>query len=161
MKKIYLLLVVVLCVALASACNNKKVQPTENADSTLVAEPQQQPGCQMSEADKAELDAIKAQFGNWASLDQNAKVEAIAKAKAFVDKKDAEMTQNGQDPMQSLQNLPEDQKAAFAQKWANFANLTPDEQKALLDQKLQGCCNGNGTCPNGGQQPQPQAAPQN
>ncbi len=122
-----------LCFVFVS-CNNKPAEAPANEECTQKEQKQHEHGgCKMSEEQKAECDAFRKQWDDWANLTDDAKKELITKTKARIDQQNAEM---------------EAKMAACKAEWANFDNLTLDEQKALIDKRMQ-CgkkCDGDKKC---------------
>ncbi len=131
----------------AMSCNNAPKQAkTEAVDSTAM---EIQKECPMK--------AIQAEFANWDNLADSTKVAIVAKAKAMLDAKFAEqeecckhemdstkpcmhqemaeMTEEVKAQMDSMSVKMEEMKA----QWANFANLTLDEQKDVIVSHLGMC----------------------
>ncbi|MGP1447548.1 MAG: hypothetical protein ACTTKO_08535 [Candidatus Limimorpha sp.] len=128
----------------AMSCNNAPKQAeTEAVDSTAM---EIQKECPMK--------ALRAEFANWDNLADSAKVAIVTKAKTmldarFAEKKKcqhemdstkpcmhqemAEMTEEVKAQMDSMRVKMEEMKA----QWANFANLTLDEQKDIIVSHLE------------------------
>lgn len=83
MKKIVLTLGVVFCILLTSCGGGQKKVQEQTKDECCKTEQK----CQMTEEQKAECEAFKAQWDNWDNLDDATKTNLIAKAKACIDKK--------------------------------------------------------------------------
>jgi hypothetical protein len=103
----------------------------------VTEEKQEQPKhecCKMSEEQKAECEAFCKQWKDWTNLTDDVKKDLIAKTKERFDKQDAER----------------DAKIAECKaEWANFDKLTLDEQKALIDKRMQcekKCCKTDKKC---------------
>ncbi len=133
MKKIALM-IGALCFVFAS-CNN-----TVSTQEESVENPPMEKKChhhgdkhcpQMTEEQKAECEAFRTQWNDWANLDDNAKKELITTAKARIDEREAKI--------KAEREAMEAKKAEMDAKWNNFDNLTLDEQKELLDFKMH-CC---------------------
>ena len=113
----------VLCFVFVSCCNKAEEAPVE--DKQCANKEQHEHGkCKMTEEQKAECEAFRKQWDDWANLTEDTKKELIAKKKACIDKKNAEM---------------EAKMAACKEEWATFDNLSLDEQKALIDKRMN-CC---------------------
>lgn len=124
----------------AVSCNNapKQTETVAAVDSTAM---EMQKECPMK--------AIQAEFANWDNLADSAKVAIVAKAKAMLDAKFAKMEgcQHKMDSakpcmQQEMTEMTEEMKAQMDNvkvrmdemkaQWANFANLTLDEQKDVI-----------------------------
>ena len=122
----------VLCFFAMSCNNTPKQAETEAVDSTAM---EIQKECPMK--------ALRAEFANWDNLADSAKVAIVTKAKTmldarFAEKKKcqhemAEMTEEVKAQMDSMRVKMEEMKA----QWANFANLTLDEQKDIIVSHLE------------------------
>lgn len=171
MKKVYVLLLVALCL-IATSCGNKKKNAEQVSQPT---EQMEQPKCHHMEMPEAKQ--IHDIFESWEAKTDAEKSAAIAEAKKiaddFIAKKD-EMKQECK-PEGKPECKPEDKpeckhegkpegkpelteeqiaamkaemeakKAEFDQKWADFSTLTLDEQKALIESLFQckgHCCKG-------------------
>ena len=171
MKKVYVLLLVALCL-IATSCGNKK----KNAEQVSQPKEQmEQPKCHHMEMPEAKQ--IHDIFESWATKTDAEKSTAIAEAKKiaddFIAKKDEmkpECDKEGKPECKHEEKpeckhegkpegkpeLTEEQieamkaemaakKAEFDQKWADFSTLTLDEQKALIESLFQckgHCCKG-------------------
>jgi hypothetical protein len=121
-------------VSSCSNCNKNTDEGTATCDSTQQQEVKKE-CCKMTEEQKAECEAFCKQWKDWSNLTEDVKKELIAQTKARFDKQDAEM---------------EAKLAVCKAEWATFDNLTLDEQKALLDKRMQ-CgkkCHGEKKCCN-------------
>ena len=146
MKKLFLMM------GLASlfmvACNNApKQQPQEApAQDTVVAEEHHCPFC-----------PLKAEYAKWEELEETAKADLNQKAfdlfaemDAEMEAKKAEMEAEGHKCMHEMAEMTEEAKAECEAKcaemkakceemqaaWANFANLSLDEQKDLVLERI-------------------------
>ena len=171
MKKVYVLLLVALCL-IATSCGNKK----KNAEQVSQPKEQmEQPKCHHMEMPEAKQ--IHDIFDSWETKTDAEKSAAIAEAKKiaddFIAKKDEmkpECDKEGKPECKHEEKpeckhegkpegkpeLTEEQieamkaemaakKAEFDQKWADFSTLTLDEQKALIESLFQckgHCCKG-------------------
>ena len=129
------------------ACNNtpkQEEQPAEQpAETTEVVE----------EKHECPMHALKEEFAKWDEMTDEAKAELNKKAAdvfaamdAEMEAKKAEMEAAGEEVCQKMAEMTEEQKAECEKKcaemkaaWENFANLTLDEQKDLIMQRLEGC----------------------
>lgn len=158
MKKLFLTL------GLASlfmvACNNtpkQQEQPAEQpAEATEVVEEKHE--CPMGQ--------LKAAYAEWDNMTDEAKAELNAKAAsvfADMDAKMEEMKAAGEQVCKEMAEMTEEQKAECEKKcaemkakWDNFANMTVDEQKDLVMERLGGCCDKEGEkgcCKHEGEKP--------
>ena len=162
MKKLFLTL------GLASlfmvACNNTPKQEQ------TVAEPVQEEKTEVVEEEhNCPMHALKEEFAKWDEMTDEAKAELNKKAAdvfaamdAEMEAKKAEMEAAGEQVCKEMAEMTEEQKAECEKKcaemkakWDNFANLTLDEQKDLIMQRLGGC-NHDGEkpcCKHEGEQP--------
>ena len=162
MKKLFLTL------GLASlfmvACNNTPKQEQ------TVAEPVQEEKKEVVEEEhNCPMHALKEEFAKWDEMTDEAKAELNKKAAdvfaamdAEMEAKKAEMEAAGEQVCKEMAEMTEEQKAECEKKcaemkaaWENFANLTLDEQKDLIMQRLGGC-NHDGEkpcCKHEGEQP--------
>ena len=133
------------------ACNNtpkqeEQTQPVEQpAETTEVVE----------EEHNCPMHALKEEYAKWDEMTDEAKAELNKKAyemftamDAEMEAKKAEMEAAGEEVCQKMAEMTEEQKAECEKKcaemkaaWENFANLTVDEQKDLIMERLGGCCN--------------------
>ena len=138
------------------ACNNTpkqaETQPAEQpaAETTEVVEEKQE--CPMH--------ALKEGYANWENMTDEAKAELNKNAAAVFAEMDAKMEamkaegkECAEECAKKLAEMTEDQKAEFEAKkaeceakcaemkakWENFANMTVDEQKDLIMERLNGC----------------------
>ena len=148
MKKLFLTL------GLASlfmvACNNtpkQAEQPAEPVEEQKTEVVEEKHECPMSQ--------LKAEYANWENMTDEAKAELNKKACelfAQMDAKKAECENAGEQVCKEMAEMTEEQKAECEKKcaemkaaWENFANLSVDEQKDLVMQRL-GCCEGEKGC---------------
>ena len=164
MKKLVLLLSVVLCLGMTSCnCGQKKADAAAKDECTKTEQK-----CQMTEEQKAEMEAFMVQWNDWENLDDATKTDLIAKAKACIDKKaecckakEGEKTACCKDKKEGEKACCKDKKegekacdpaeceakkaeceakkAEMKAKWEAFETLTLDEQKELIDAKM-ACC---------------------
>ena len=152
MKKLFLTL------GLASlfmvACNNTPKQ--EEA----VAEPVQEQTEVVEEKHDCPMHALKDEYAKWDEMTDEAKADLNKKASEIFTKMDAEMEAKkvemeaaGEKVCKEMAEMTEEQKAECEKKcaemkaaWENFANLTVDEQKDLIMQRLGGCDHGDKPC---------------
>ena len=146
MKKLFLTL------GLASlfmvACNNTPKQ--EEAP----AEPVQEEKTEVvEEKHDCPMHALKDEFAKWDEMTDEAKAELNKKAAetfaamdAEMEAKKAEMEAAGEQVCKEMAEMTEEAKAECEKKcaemkakWDNFANLTVDEQKDLIMERLNGC----------------------
>lgn len=174
MKKVYVLLLVALCL-IATSCGNKK----KNAEQVSQPKEQmEQPKCHHMEMPEAKQ--IHDIFESWETKTDAEKSAAIAEAKKiaddFIAKKDEmkpeckpegkpECKHEGkpeltEEQIEAMKAEMEAKKAEFDKKWADFSTLTLDEQKALIESLFQckgHCCKGGeekgGECCKGGEKP--------
>ena len=162
MKKLFLTL------GLASlfmvACNNTPKQEQ------TVAEPVQEEKTEVVEEEhNCPMHALKEEFAKWDEMTDEAKAELNKKAADVfaamdteMEAKKAEMEAAGEQVCKEMAEMTEEQKAECEKKcaemkaaWENFANLTLDEQKDLIMQRLEGCNHGGEKpcCKHEGEQP--------
>ncbi len=125
-------------VCLLAACGNEQPaeQPaTEPQPEQVAAE--EQPAC------CAEKQALMAQFEAWDTMEETAKAELLANAKAFVtakhEAKKAEMEAKGE----AMPEMTEECKAR-CEAFANIDNLSQEEQKAFFMEMFAKKCNHEG-----------------
>jgi len=122
MKKLTIL-TGILCFVFVSCCNKTADAP----DGKQCAQEQSgQNCCKMTEEQKAECEAFRKQWNDWANLTDDVKKELVAKMKVRIDEKFAKME-------------------ACKAEWATFDKLSLEEQKALIDKQMscrqqQQCC---------------------
>ncbi|MBO4738404.1 MAG: hypothetical protein J5606_02455, partial [Bacteroidales bacterium] len=127
MKKI-LMFAGALCFVFASCCNNAPEAEATEETQEMNCPKDKGPKCQMTEEEKAECEAFRQKWEDWANLDETAKKELISTAKTKIDAKRAEMKAH----LAEMQAKMEEQETA----WADFDNKTLDEQKAMLDEAM-------------------------
>ena len=150
MKKLFLTL------GLASlfmvACNNTPKQEE------TVAEPVQEEVTEVvEEKHDCPMHALKAEYAKWDEMDDQMKADLNQKAAtmfAEMDAKMEEMKAAGEEVCKEMAEMTDEQKAECEKKcaemkakWENFANMTVDEQKELIMERLGGCCNHEGDKP--------------
>lgn len=150
MKKLFLTL------GLASlfmvACNNTPKQEE------TVAEPVQEEVTEVvEEKHDCPMHALKEEYAKWDEMDDQMKTDLNQKAAAVFAEMDAkmeEMKAAGEEGCKEMAEMTEEQKAEceakcaeMKAKWENFANLSVDEQKDLIMERLGGCCNHEGDKP--------------
>ena len=157
----------VLTLGLASlfmvACNNTPKQ--EEA----VAEPVQEQTEVVEEKHECPMHALKEEFAKWDEMTDEAKAELNKKAAdvfaamdAEMEAKKAEMEAAGEQVCKEMAEMTEEQKAECEKKcaemkakWEKFSEMTVDEQKDLIMERLNGC-NHDGEkpcCKHDGEQP--------
>ena len=141
MKKLFLTL------GLASlfmvACNNTPKQEE------TVTEPVQEETEVVEEKHECPMHALKDEYAKWDELTDEAKAELNQKAAALFNEMDAKMEElkaSGEKVCEGMAEMTEEQKAECEKKcaemkakWDNFANMTVDEQKDLIMERLGGC----------------------
>ena len=125
------------------ACNNTPKQ--EEA----VTEPVQEETEVVEEKQECPMHALKDAYAQWDEMTDEAKAELNAKAVAMFDEMDAkmaEMKEAGEEVCKEMAEMTEEQKAEceakcaeMKAKWENFANMTVDEQKDLIMERLGAC----------------------
>ena len=137
----------VLTLGLASlfmvACNNTPKQ--EEA----VAEPVQEQTEVVEEKHECPMNALKEEYAKWDEMTDEAKADLNKKACEIFTEMDAKMAECENEAKETCEKMAEmtgEQKAECEKKcaemkaaWENFANLTVDEQKDLIMQRLGGC----------------------
>ena len=142
------------------ACNNTPKQAEQAAQPV-----QEQKTEVVEEKHECPMSALKAEYANWETMTDEAKAELNKKACemfAQMDAKMAEMEAEGkacckegkEECEKKMAEMTEEQKAECEKKcaemkakWDNFANMTVDEQKDLILERLGGCCNHEGDKP--------------
>ena len=146
MKKLFLTLGLA-CLFMV-ACNNtpkqdEGKQAEQPAETTEVVE----------EEHNCPMHALKEEYAKWDEMTDEAKTELNKKAveifnamDAEMEAKKAEMEAAGEQVCQKMAEMTEEQKAECEKKcaemkakWDNFANMTVDEQKDLIMNRLGGC----------------------
>ena len=149
----------VLTLGLASlfmvACNNTPKQPEQPAapapEETVEV---------VEEKHECPMHALKEEFAKWDEMTDETKAELNKKACemfAEMDAKKAECQGEAKEACEKMAEMTEEAKAECEKKcaemkakWDNFANLTVDEQKDLIMERLNGCegekscCKGEG-----------------
>ncbi len=141
MKKLTLLLGA-LCFVFASCCNNAE-QTTENGVVTEQTEKCSKKECpkdkcckkeraccpKMTEEERAEMEAFKAQWKDWENQTEEVKKELIDKAICKINAKEA------------FKKEMEAKIAEMETKWQNISSLSLEEQKEVIDWKMgKRCC---------------------
>lgn len=142
MKK--LLMIVVAGLFVFSSCGNNKTAETVTTETTVQEEcTQGEKGCckEMTEEQKADMEAWK----NWDNQTAEKKQELLAKRKEMIDQK---MAEKGECQKEGCSEECKTRNAELKAKMDNWANLTMDEQKALVD-GFGGGCNKDGGCKHG------------
>ena len=149
MKKLFLTL------GLASlfmvACNNTPKQPEQ------PAEPVQEEVVEVvEEKQECPMHALKEEYAKWDEMTDEAKAELNKKAATMFNEMDAkmeEMKAAGEEVCKEMAEMTEEQKAECEKKcaemkeaWANFENMTLDEQRDLIMKRLGGCEGEKGCC---------------
>ena len=133
MRKLALLIASITLV-MVSCCNQNKQnvsdQNTEKAAACQQSQCEKQPCCNMSPEEQAECKKMKENWDNWDNLSDEAKKECITKIKSHMDAKEAEM--------KAHKEMMEAKKAEMDAKWADFDNLSLDEQKEVIDFRMHG-----------------------
>ena len=144
------------------ACNNT-TKPAEQA-----AEPVQEEKTEVvEEKHDCPMHALKEEYAKWDEMTDEAKAELNQKAAtvfgemdAKMEAKKAEMEAAGEQICKEMAEMTEEQKAEceakkaeceaklaeMKAKWENFANMTVDEQKDLIMERLGGCEGGEKGC---------------
>ena len=140
------------------ACNNTPKQAEQ------AAEPVQEEKTEVvEEKHECPMHALKEEYAKWDEMTDEAKAELNKKACAIFAEMDAkmeEMKAAGEGCAKEMAEMTEEQKAECEKKcaemkaqceqmkaaWENFANLTVDEQKNLVMQRLDGCEGEKGCC---------------
>ena len=156
----------VLTLGLASlfmvACNNTPKQPEQ------TTEPVQEEKTEVvEEKHDCPMHALKEEYAKWDEMTDEAKAELNKKAAeifntmdAEMEAKKAEMEAAGEKVCKEMAEMTEEQKAECEKKcaemkaaceamkaaWENFDNLTVDEQKDLIMQRMGGCHHGDKPC---------------
>ena len=145
----------VLTLGLASlfmvACNNTPKQPEQ------TAEPVQEEKTEVvEEKHDCPMHALKEEYAKWDEMTDEAKAELNKKACEVFTEMDAKMAAcegEAKETCEKMAEMTEEQKAECEKKcaemkaaWENFANLTVDEQKDLIMQRLGGCEGEKGCC---------------
>ena len=141
MKKLFLTL------GLASlfmvACNNTPKQEE------TVAEPVQEETEVVEEKQECPMHALKEEYAKWDEMDDQMKADLNQKAAAVFAEMDAkmeEMKAAGEGCTKEMAEMTEEAKAECEKKcaemkaaWEKFGEMTVDEQKDLIMQRLGGC----------------------
>ena len=140
------------------ACNNTTKQAEQ------AAEPVQEEKTEVvEEKHECPMHVLKEEYAKWDEMTDEAKAELNKKACAMFAEMDAkmeEMKAAGEGCAKEMAEMTEEQKAECEKKcaemkaqceamkaaWENFANLTVDEQKNLVMQRLGGCEGEKGCC---------------
>ena len=130
------------------ACNNTPKQAEQ------AAEPVQEEKTEVvEEKHECPMHALKEEYAKWDEMTDEAKAELNMKAVAVfadmdakMEAKKAEMEAAGEQICKEMAEMTEEAKAECEKKcaemkeaWANFANMTVDEQKDLVLKRLEGC----------------------
>ena len=139
------------------ACNNTPKQQEATEPETPATEV-------VEEEHNCPMHALKEEYAKWDEMTDEAKAELNNKAaeifnamNAEMEAKKAEMEAAGEQVCKEMAEMTEEQKAECEKKcaemkakWDNFANMTLDEQKDLIMERLGGChgdkpcCKGEG-----------------
>ena len=149
MKKLVLTLGLA-CLFMA-ACNNTPKQPEQ------PAEPVQEEVVEVvEEKQECPMHALKDEYAKWDEMTDEAKAELNKKAATMFNEMDAkmeEMKAAGEEVCKEMAEMTEEQKAECEKKcaemkeaWANFGNMTLDEQRDLIMKRLGGCEGEKGCC---------------
>ena len=142
MKKLFLTLG--LASLMMVACNNTPKEPAQ------PAEPVQEEKTEVvEEKHECPMHALKDEYAKWDEMTDEAKAELNQKAATVfneMDAKMAEMKEAGEEVCKEMVEMTEEQKAEceakcaeMKAKWENFANMTVDEQKDLIMERLGAC----------------------
>ena len=126
------------------ACNNTPKEPVQPA-----APVQEEKTEVVEEKHDCPMHALKEEYAKWDEMTDEAKAELNNKACAVFAEMDAkmeEMKAAGEGCAKEMAEMTEEAKAECEKKcaemkeaWANFANMTVDEQKDLVLKRLEGC----------------------
>ena len=133
------------------ACNNTPKQPEQ------PAEPVQEEVVEVvEEKQECPMHALKDEYAKWDEMTDEAKAELNKKAATMfneIDAKMEEMKAAGEEVCKEMAEMTEEQKAECEKKcaemkeaWANFENMTLDEQRDLIMKRLGGCEGEKGCC---------------
>ena len=133
------------------ACNNTPKQPEQ------PAEPVQEEVVEVvEEKHECPMHALKDEYAKWDEMTDEAKAELNKKAATMFNEMDAkmeEMKAAGEEVCKEMAEMTEEQKAECEKKcaemkeaWANFENMTLDEQRDLIMKRLGGCEGEKGCC---------------
>ena len=133
------------------ACNNTPKQPEQ------PAEPVQEEVVEVvEEKHECPMHALKDEYAKWDEMTDEAKAELNKKAATMFNEMDAkmeEMKAAGEEVCKEMAEMTEEQKAECEKKcaemkeaWANFGNMTLDEQRDLIMKRLGGCEGEKGCC---------------
>ena len=133
------------------ACNNTPKQPEQ------AAEPVQEEKTEVvEEKHDCPMHALKEEYAKWDEMTDEAKAELNKKAATMFNEMDAkmeEMKAAGEEVCKEMAEMTEEQKAECEKKcaemkeaWANFENMTLDEQRDLIMKRLGGCEGEKGCC---------------
>ena len=133
------------------ACNNTPKQPEQ------PAEPVQEEVVEVvEEKQECPMHALKDEYAKWDEMTDEAKAELNKKAATMFNEMDAkmeEMKAAGEEVCKEMAEMTEEQKAECEKKcaemkeaWANFGNMTLDEQRDLIMKRLGGCEGEKGCC---------------
>ena len=129
MKKLFIMLAAARCLMFTACTNNKPAE--QNAEATEV-QAEETPCCkEMTEEQKAEMEACKKaaeDWQNWENLTDERKAELLDQRKAKYDE------------MQAMKKAQEEKKAKFEAAMLNWDKLSLDDRKAAFDEM--GCCGG-------------------
>ncbi len=126
------------------ACNNTPKQPEQPA-----APVQEEKVEVVEEKHECPMHALKDEYAKWDEMTDEAKAELNKKAATLFTEMDAKMEEAkaaGEEVCKEMAEMTEEAKAECEKKcaemkakWDNFANLTVDEQKDLIMERLNGC----------------------
>ena len=133
------------------ACDNTPKQPEQ------PAEPVQEEKTEVvEEKHDCPMHALKDEYAKWDEMTDEAKAELNQKAATVFNEMDAkmeEMKAAGEEVCKDMAEMTEEAKAECEKKcaemkeaWANFENMTLDEQKDLIMKRLGGCEGEKGCC---------------
>ena len=126
------------------ACENTPKEPVQ------PAEPAQEEKTEVvEEKQECPMHALKDEYAKWDEMTDEAKADLNQKALTLfneMDAKMAEMKEEGKEACKEMAEMTEEQKkecetkcAEMKAKWEKFAEMSVDDQKALVMERLEGC----------------------